>query len=302
MILSYHPCFTGNENRLCAGRSPDETDRRRMARAAAVILPQGAPQSLYEMAVASCPRVFPDYRARFAYPGKCRQIRLFRETGAPHPETWIYESLAVYPGDSRRPYLPPELELPFVFKFDWGGEGDNVRLIRQPEDLSAALAAAEAFEKTGQRGFLLQRRIPAANASLRVVTIDREMLSYWRIQEQGPQEFRAALSRGAAVDAGAWPEHQAAGREHVKRVCAQTGINLAGFDLLFDASSKDLQPYFLEINYFFGRKGLGGSLAFYKRLNRQIRNWLARNGLPRPEERNKDRGKNRTGNRDIEPL
>lgn len=297
MILSYHPCFVGDENRLCAGRSPDASDCRRMTRADAVILPQGGQQSLYEMATANCCRVFPDYHARFAYPGKSGQIRLFREIGAPHPETWIYESLAAYPGDSRRPFLPPELELPCIFKFDWGGEGDNVRLIRQPEDLATALAAAEAFEKTGQRGFLLQRRIPAGNASLRVVIIDREMLSYWRIQKR-PDEIRAGLSRGAAVDAEAWPENQAVGCEYVRRVCAQTGINLAGFDLLFDASGatdrSSIRPYFLEINYFFGRKGLGGSQAFYERLDRQIRNWLARNGMPRPEVR--------TENSDTEVL
>ena len=297
MILSYHPCFVGDENRLCAGRAPDSSDRRHMSRADAVILPQGAQQALYEMAVDNCPLVFPDYRVRFAYPGKSGQIRLFRKIGVPHPDTWIYEGLAAYPGDKSRPFLPPELELPCIFKFDWGGEGDNVRLIQHPEDLAAAIAAAEAFEKTGQRGFLLQRRLSAGNASLRVVAIDREMISYWRIQHRD-EEIRAGLSRGAAVDAGAWPEQQAAGCDHVRRLCKTTGINLAGFDLLFDASSgaehSYTRPYFLEINYFFGRKGLGGSRAFYERLDLQIQNWLARNGLARPQAR--------CGNRGVESL
>ena len=30
----------------------------------------------------------------------------------------------------------------------------------------------------------------------------------------------------------------------------------------------------LEINYFFGRRGLGGSDAYYEILNREIHNWL----------------------------
>ena len=30
----------------------------------------------------------------------------------------------------------------------------------------------------------------------------------------------------------------------------------------------------LEINYFFGRKGLGGSEAYYKILHEEIRTWL----------------------------
>src|SRR6056297_12112 len=122
MILSYHPCFVGDENCLCAGRLPDQSDRGLMSRADAIILPQGARRALYEMAVANCPRVFPDYTQRFAYPGKSGQSRLFRKVNAPHPETWIYDSMAAYPGDSRRPFLPPELKFPCIFKFDWGGE------------------------------------------------------------------------------------------------------------------------------------------------------------------------------------
>jgi ribosomal protein S6--L-glutamate ligase len=30
----------------------------------------------------------------------------------------------------------------------------------------------------------------------------------------------------------------------------------------------------LEINYFFGRRGLGGSDAYYKVLKREIQNWI----------------------------
>jgi len=31
---------------------------------------------------------------------------------------------------------------------------------------------------------------------------------------------------------------------------------------------------FLEINYFFGRKGLGGSEAYYKLLQQEIDRWI----------------------------
>jgi ribosomal protein S6--L-glutamate ligase len=37
----------------------------------------------------------------------------------------------------------------------------------------------------------------------------------------------------------------------------------------------DPVPMLLEINYFFGRKGLGGSKAYYKLLHEEIQAWLA---------------------------
>jgi ribosomal protein S6--L-glutamate ligase len=42
---------------------------------------------------------------------------------------------------------------------------------------------------------------------------------------------------------------------------------------------KDPRPLFLEINYFFGRAGLGGSERFYDMLQTEIDNWLAGLGL-----------------------
>lgn len=67
MILSFHPCFEADVNRICAGRGPHEGDVAAMQAAAAVILPQGCRQDLWQAAVRSCPHVFPDYHARFQY-------------------------------------------------------------------------------------------------------------------------------------------------------------------------------------------------------------------------------------------
>jgi ribosomal protein S6--L-glutamate ligase len=54
----------------------------------------------------------------------------------------------------------------------------------------------------------------------------------------------------------------------------RTGINLAGIDLIFDAERPQADPLLLEINYFFGRTGLGGSQAYYRLLRRVVSNWL----------------------------
>ena len=61
MILSFHPCYEGDKNIICAGRRPDEHDRAAMAQADAVILPQGCTRLLYEAARHHCLHVFPDY-------------------------------------------------------------------------------------------------------------------------------------------------------------------------------------------------------------------------------------------------
>jgi len=59
----------------------------------------------------------------------------------------------------------------------------------------------------------------------------------------------------------------------VKNFCSKTGINLAAFDVLFDRSQPEPQPLLSEINFLFGRKGLGGSLSFYGLLNQAVHQW-----------------------------
>jgi ribosomal protein S6--L-glutamate ligase len=48
------------------------------------------------------------------------------------------------------------------------------------------------------------------------------------------------------------------------------GINLAGFDLMFP---DDGPPVFIEINYNFGRKGLGGTPGFRKLFREAVEWW-----------------------------
>jgi ribosomal protein S6--L-glutamate ligase len=46
-------------------------------------------------------------------------------------------------------------------------------------------------------------------------------------------------------------------------------------DVIFPTEIDDPEPLLLEINYFFGRKGLGGSVAYYQILLEEIQSWLA---------------------------
>ncbi|MFP4308374.1 MAG: RimK family alpha-L-glutamate ligase [Desulfococcaceae bacterium] len=274
MILSYHPMYVGNENRLCAGRDPGPEDRSAMERAGAVILPQGCREPLYWMAAEACPHVFPNYAARFRYPGKVGQAGLFRNQNAPHPETMAFSSAFDFRNRCRRGQCRPPGGFPAVFKLDRGGDGENVLRLDGPVDLETAVSIAERTERDGRPGFLLQRWVPGGNRTLRVAVIGNVYRSYWRVGDD-PAEFKAGLADGGRIDFHGRPGLQTVGRKTVADFCRKTGINLAGFDLLFEND----RPLFLEINYFFGRKGLGGSAGFYPLLIDAIHRWLRDRGL-----------------------
>jgi ribosomal protein S6--L-glutamate ligase len=271
MILSFHPIFEGDKNIICAGRKPDASDLEEIRQARAVILPQGCPEELYRMAVENCPHVFPDYRARFRYPGKLNQIRLFAQQKVLFPETRLFFSLESLSADNHGAIRMP-FDYPFVFKFDWGGEGDFVFLIQSETDLENIMEHAEKYEKTGQKGFLVQAFVPSGGRSLRIVVIHHRLTSYWRVNPGNP--FYGNLKSGGHIDFEADPNLQNTGKDAVKSFCEKTGINLAGFDLVFPEGVLNPEPYFIEINYFFGRKGLGGSEAYYRLLIEGIESWM----------------------------
>ena len=278
VVLSFHPNIVAHKNILCAGRLPNEEDRRAICQARAVIVPQGCSEPLYRMCCKHCSHVFPNYDARFDFPGKLGQARLFQKAGAPFPHTYPFETVSLYHEYLRTNAQKGPLSFPSVFKSDWGGEGDEVFLLKTPEDLEQALARARRVEQSGQKGFLLQEYIPCGGRSLRVVVIGEEFLSYWRVQPD-PSKFVTSLQVGAIIDHEADPRLQEAGVAAVSDFCAKTGINLAGFDLLFSQNGKETTPFFLEINYFFGRRGLGGSFKYYDLLDRAVEAWLDTLGL-----------------------
>ncbi len=275
MIVSFHPVYEADRNLICAGRDPGTEDLAAIQAAEAVVLPQGCRQSLYEMAVANCRHVFPDYSARFKFPGKIGQITMFRETKAAHPAAELYPSVAEFKQQNGEAPANISFGLPCVFKFDWGGEGETVFLINSIDQLENILEKAAVFENSGQQGFLLQQYVPSDGKTLRVIIIGQAIISYWRIQ-QSTDGFISSVSKGAHIDSALQPELQSIARAFVNDFCAQTGINLAGFDVIFPADAENPQPLLLEINYFFGRKGLGGSEAFYEILKKEINAWLAR--------------------------
>ncbi len=278
MILSFHPCFEADKNIICAGRQPGPGDLAAVKTSEAVILPQGCYESLYEMARNNCPNVFPNFDVRFKYPGKIGQTQLFQEINTNYPKTEIFLDVKSFHKHYEKSSGKVPFGFRFVFKFNQGGEGSNVYLIKSYAELQDVLKLAENYEKTGQTGFLIQEYIPSQNRALRVVVIGQKIMSYWRIQKS-KEIFCSSLAKGAVIDRDSDPFLQETAAKAVKNFCDKTGINLAGFDLLFSTEPEINEPLFLEINYFFGRKGLGGSEKFYELLIAEIKRWLRGLGL-----------------------
>ena len=273
MIVSFHPLFEADKNIICAGRQPNEEDLAAIRAADAVILSQGCYQALYEMARENCSHVFPNYDARFKYPGKINQIKLFRKVKVAHPASEIFSQVASFQHHYPEGLTKLGFDFPLVFKMDWGDEGETVYRIDSADNLQEILQKVAEYEKTGQAGFILQEYISSNSRTLRVVVLGQRVISYWRIQEKN-DGFYSNLSKGAKIDSEAEPVLQHKAVALVKDLCQKTGINLAGFDVIFSSENGDPNPMLLEINYFFGRKGLGGSENYYRILLAEIRNWL----------------------------
>ena len=275
MIVSFHPLFEADKNIICAGREPNGDDLAAIKSADAVILSQGCYRELYDMARENCPHVFPNYDARFKYPGKINQIKLFRKMRVAHPVSEIFSNLASFQQHYHGGLAKHSFNFPVVFKLDWGGEGETVYLINSADNLQKKLEKSAEYEKSGQAGFILQEYISSNSRTLRVVILGQRVISYWRIQEKN-DGFFSNLSKGAIIDSEAEPGLQHKAVALIKDLCQKTGINLAGFDVIFSSENGDPDPMLLEINYFFGRKGLGGSENYYRILLAEIRNWLSR--------------------------
>ncbi len=282
MIVSFHPLFEADKNIICAGRQPNGKDLTAIRAADAVILSQGCYRALYEMARENCPHVFPNYDARFKYPEKINQIKLFRKFKISHPASEIFSDVVSFQQQYGETPAKLSFDFPVVFKLDWGGEGETVYLIKSAGELREILQKIAGYETSGQVGFILQEYIASSSRTLRVVILGRRVISYWRIQENN-DGFYTNLSKGAVIDSEAQPELQHKAVALVKYLCQKTGINLAGFDVIFSSANGDPHRMLLEINYFFGRKGLGGSENYYRILQAEIRNWLARRNLNETE-------------------
>lgn len=205
---------------------------------------------------------FREKSARFSFSGKSasvfRILKSFRRPARLSENTRIGKNSRL-------------LNFPSCSSSTGGGEGETVFLVSDDQKLKELVRSAARYENESQRGFLIQEFIPSGSRTLRIVIIGRKIMSYWKIAENG---FLSTLSKGAKYESDLNPECQHLAQEKLTSFCGSTGINLAAFDFLFSEKRSNMNLYFIEINYFFGRRGIGGSHAYYRLLEKAVQTWL----------------------------
>ncbi len=273
MVVSFHPLFPGDRFFWERGRITREVVEA-LSRARAVILPPTVSRELYYFCRRLCPNVFPNYDARFRGEGKVGDTLLFWAMGVPHPRTVVCPRVVSLVGDhpamGSTPWRPT---FPCVIKGAHGGEGTQTWLVEDEQGLERVLALLKRMEMEGRCGFVVQEYIPGAVRDLRVVKVGRWMDAYWRINPG----FHKNLSRGGRVDRETDPHLMEQGRAAVEGFCRRAAIDMAAFDLIFRPGEDT--PLFLEINWHFGTKGIGGE-RFASVFLGEVERWLSRCACP----------------------
>ena len=275
MILSFHPCYTADHQIILGDRNLESKDLQKIHHAHIIILPQSCKQALYHACKNSTAYLFPNYDTRFAYPGKAGQSLLFAEKGFSHPKTLTWSSVKEFRAACKEscPH-----RMPFLFKGNMSHEAEGLYLIENSESLESALNRLNADGESPSSAFISQDLIPTDGNVLRVVIMGSDMISYWKRPER-PGQVITTVSKGAILDKKWRPDLQEKGRNQAQRFSAVTGVNLAAIDFLFPLNVNDPQPVFMEINYYFGRRGLGGSLNYYRLLGDALKKWISDKGF-----------------------
>ena len=277
MILSFHPCFDTDVQVILGARRLDSPDLELIRDAEAIVLPQGCPEDLFQACSRSDALIFPNYEMRFKYQGKMGQSLLFRNFGLLHPVTLCWPTVDKF----KKAYPDPELfphNLPFLIKDDKSHEAEGVYFVEDRSSLSEALDYLILRERSGMSGFVTQEFVPSGGNVLRAVIIGKRVITYWK-RPNKPGQVITTISRDAIIDSEWKPDLQKKGKEQARNLSKKTGINLAAVDFVFPLSLKRPDPFFLEINYYFGRRGLGGTENYYRLLYQAVQEWLLEIGL-----------------------
>jgi len=263
MIISFHPCITADVHIILGDRLPNQKERTLLSEADAIILPQGCTEELFYTCVKTGVPIFPEYKYRFKYPGKIGQTKLFKELNLPHPCSISVDNLKELL--EKKEFF--SRKLPFFLKENMKHEGEGVYFIKDLNEIKK-------IENKVSDKLLVQEFISCKGNVLRVVIIGDKMISYWT-RPLKENQLVTTLSNNARVDHEWSPDLQEKGDALVKELILRTGINLAAVDIVFEED----KPFLLEINYYFGRKGLGGSERYYKLLFSAVKEWTVQKGL-----------------------
>jgi len=272
-ILSFHPCFGADKQIILGPRPLSLEDRLHIGQADAILLPQGCSAELYLACAHSRAAVFPEYGVRFKYPGKTGQAKLFQEFSIPHPETRCWRSTAELTVFLKKGNPLPH-GFPFFLKIDGLHEGEGVFFIEEEANLRDVLGQLREREASGVCSFLTQSAVPTYGNILRAVIIGMNTYTFWKRPGQKGGMI-TNTSKGGRIDQEWLPDLQERAAAAAREVSLKTGINLAAIDFAAAVEEPDPQLLVLEINYFFARRGLGGTTRYYRILYDAVRRWLA---------------------------
>jgi ribosomal protein S6--L-glutamate ligase len=277
MILSFHPCFGADVQVILGSRPLGAEELSLIDKAAVILLPQSCSVELYRACKRSSALLFPNYDSRFEYPGKMGQSLFFERYRFPSPKTKRWPSVKAFEaadlGAKRYPH-----RIPFFLKANRSHEGEGIFLIGDDQDMHSALRALSRLEKSDFYGFVSQQCIVTEGNVLRAVIMGRKTITYWK-RGADASRWITTIGRGSRIDKTWRRDLQERGKESVQRLCTEAGIDLAAVDLIFPVKDPDPQALFLEINYYFGRRGLGGSERYYGLLHEAIQAWLVEHGF-----------------------
>ncbi len=262
-FVSLHPGIALEENLSLFADLSDDRVCERLASAAGVLLPTYITPTRYNQVTRLARAWFPRLEIRFHYLGKTRQLELFRKMGVRCPESITFrnpEHLVQHFTTGGSPW-----GYPLVMKGDLGGGGVNVYPVYEAADVTRLASRLPADQPA-----LLQRWVDHGGKDLRVVVYGDQAVSYFRV---GDGRFYNNVCRGGYIDYALWPERQEQGIAAVKAMCRGTGLDVAGFDLMFPDQG---EPLFIEINHHFGRKGLGGTAGHQRFFLQAVQQWRSR--------------------------
>ena len=269
-LVSYHPGLDADINLVLVSQRPlDQRDQKVMLSASAVLLPQVCRRDLFALASACGRPLFPNPAVHLSLEGKVGNHRLLAGLGLPHPPTVEFSELAQAAAawEAGRPEVLA-LGAPLVAKGAGGGMGNNVFLVNDPHELRALAGSLETYCARGPSGLVLQRHFPGIS-DLRVELLHTTAEVYWRRAKGG--EFRANLCQGGTLIKDGPPDQREAAVALARRLQKAARLDVAGVDVIIPPGG---EPLLLELNFFFGRRALGGHEVFLDRYLAAVRAWL----------------------------
>lgn len=259
-FVSFRPEIRMEENLPPFTKIDDSRTIDLLRKAAGVLMPSFVSPWMYRSIIQYAKDWFPRLEVQFNFQGKTRQVYLFEKMGVRHPDSLVFETpvhLQAYLNEHGSPW-----GYPMVLKGDLGGGGEAVFPIHRREDLPGHLS-----NLPKDKPLLIQKWVEHGGKDLRVVVYGDQAVSYFRV---GGGRFYNNVCRGGRLDHAGWPDLQRKGVAAVRAFCRRAGIDIAGFDLMFPDEG---EPVFIEVNFHFGRKGLGGTKEHRRHVLSAIQNW-----------------------------